>query len=55
MSFETTFETVVDQTCKILEEKQVQYSLRRLSEFDYRLECLERELDFFIEKYQNVD
>jgi hypothetical protein len=54
MSFETVFETVVEQTCRILEEKQVQYSLRRLGEFDRQLECLERELDYIIEKYQDV-
>ena len=51
---ETCFEAVLDEACKILEHKQIQYSLRRLKEFDENLENLERELDAIIEKFENA-
>ena len=44
------FESVLDDTCRALEDRQAKYSLRRIREFDERLETIEKELDAFLEK-----
>jgi sugar diacid utilization regulator len=49
---ETSFEAVLDKACEKLQEKQVQYSIRRLREMDEQLGSLERELNAFIENPQ---
>ena len=46
---EISFETVLDETCRKLEEKHILYSLKRIKEFDKRLENIEKELDVFLE------
>ena len=45
---QTSFETVLDETCKILEDKQIQYFLKRIGEYDRILEKIEEELDIFL-------
>ncbi|MDR0472222.1 MAG: hypothetical protein LBH43_00885 [Treponema sp.] len=42
-----SFESVLDETCRVLEGKQIQYSLKRIREFDEILQNLEREIDAF--------
>ena len=48
---EPSFRAVLDTACDRLQEKHVQYSLRRLREMDEELELLERELDQFIGQF----
>ena len=45
---ETSFETVLDTTCERLQEKQVQHSIRRISEMEEKLKGLEKDLDEFL-------
>ena len=47
-----SFETVLDETCRILESKQVQHSIKRIREFDERLGFIEKELDAFIGNFE---
>jgi hypothetical protein len=42
------FEAVLDNVCDRLEDKQVEYSIKRLRELEARLGVLEQELDDFI-------
>ena len=42
------FETILDNTCSRLHDKQVEYSLKRLAELEKILIDLERELDVFV-------
>jgi hypothetical protein len=42
---ELRLETILDNACQRLQDKQVTYSIRKLQELDLRLEDLERELD----------
>jgi hypothetical protein len=42
------FEAVLDGVCGRLEDKQVEFSIRRLRELGIRLELMEQELDAFI-------
>jgi hypothetical protein len=39
------FEAVLDSVCERLEDKQAEYSIRRLREMDTQLGILEKELD----------
>jgi hypothetical protein len=43
-----SFYEVLDSACERLEDKQIQYSIRRLHELDVRLEEMEKELDDFL-------
>ena len=43
-----TFEDVLDTACERLEEKHIQYSIRRIMELDEELGRLEKELDELI-------
>ena len=45
---EQTFETVLDSACERLNEKHIQYSLRRIREMEVILAGLEKELDDFL-------
>jgi hypothetical protein len=45
---DSDFETVLENVCGRLEDKQVEFSVRRLRELEARLEVLEQELDAFI-------
>jgi hypothetical protein len=47
-SWERSFETVLETTFERLEEKQIQYNIRRIREMDEELTRLEMELDEFI-------
>jgi transposase len=47
---EMTFDSLLDETCDRLMDRQVQYSIRRIYEMEKRLEMLERELEEFIQK-----
>jgi hypothetical protein len=47
---EQSFETVLDSTCERLQEKYIQYSLRRIREMDDILAGLEKELDDFLSR-----
>lgn len=46
---ETSFETVLYDVCRVLEDKQVQYHVKRLLELDLVLEEMEKQLDAIIE------
>jgi hypothetical protein len=43
-----SFNEVLDSACERLEDKQIQYSIRRLHEMDLRLENLEKDLNDFL-------
>ncbi|MCL1959232.1 MAG: hypothetical protein FWF68_06490 [Spirochaetes bacterium] len=45
-----TFSNVVDEACDKLMEKQIKYSIRRITEMEERLADMERELDDFLGK-----
>jgi len=45
-----TFNDVVDEACGKLLDKQIKYSIRRLTEMEERLANMERELDDFLGK-----
>jgi hypothetical protein len=46
---EMTFDSLLDETCERLMDRQVQYSIRRIYEMEKRLDILERELEEFIQ------
>ncbi|MDR1445561.1 MAG: hypothetical protein LBI90_01560 [Treponema sp.] len=43
-----SFETLLDQTCDKLQEKQIQYSIGILCRMEAELEGVEKELDAFL-------
>jgi len=43
-----TFDTLLDETCERLLDRQVKYSIQRIHELEKRLCTLERELDDFL-------
>ena len=43
-----TFDTLLDETCERLLDRQVKYSIQRIHELEKRLDTLERELDEFL-------
>jgi hypothetical protein len=43
-----SFETVLDETCERLWDRQVQYSIQRIHELEDHLTGMERELDAFL-------
>jgi hypothetical protein len=45
---ETSFEAVLDSACEKLNEKQIQYSLRRMKEMNETLAGIEKELNDFL-------
>ena len=45
---ESSFATVLDTACERLQEKHIQYSLRRIKEMDEELAGLQKELDDFL-------
>ena len=45
---ELTFESLLDETCERLLDRQVKYSIQRIYELEKRLASLERELDDFL-------
>jgi hypothetical protein len=45
-----TFDTLLDETCERLLDRQVKYSIQRIHELEKRLDTLERELDEFLKK-----
>ena len=49
------FESLLDDTCTRLQQKQAQYSIRRLQELDVILGDLERELDMIIALLPQAD
>jgi hypothetical protein len=48
-----SFDEVLDSVCERLEDKQIQYSIQRLRELDFRLAGLEKELDDFLLREKN--
>lgn len=50
---ETSFEEILDSACERLEEKRVQYTIRRIKEMNTVLAALEQELDVYINKNTN--
>ena len=48
ISMDSSFSSVVDETCQRLMDKQIQYSIRRIQEMADRLSVLEQELDTFL-------
>ena len=47
---EMTFDSLLDETCERLMDRQIKYSIRRIYEMEKRLESLERELEEFIQR-----
>ena len=47
---ETSFEYVLDSACERLWEKQVQLSIKRITEMEERLDIFEKELNEFLGK-----
>ena len=47
---ELTFDSILDQACERLLDRQVKYSIQRIYEMEKRLDILERELDEFMRK-----
>ena len=45
---DVTFDSLLDQTCERLLDRQVKYSIQRIHELEARLDSLERELNEFI-------
>ena len=45
---ELTFDTLLDETCERLLDRQVKYSIQRIYELEKRLDVLEHELDEFL-------
>jgi hypothetical protein len=45
-----TFDTLLDETCERLLDRQVKYSIERIHELEKCLNVLERELDEFLRK-----
>jgi hypothetical protein len=43
-----TFDSLLDETCERLLDRQVKYAIQRIHEMEKRLVNLERELDDFI-------
>ena len=43
-----TFDTLLDETCERLLDRQVKFSIQRIHELEKRLDTLERELDDFL-------
>jgi len=44
----SSFAEVVDEACKQLMDIQIKHSIRRISQMEERLSCLEQELDAFL-------
>ena len=44
------FDTLLDETCERLMDRQVKYSIQRIHELEKRLGSIERELDEFISR-----
>ena len=47
---EITFDSILDETCERLLDRQAKYSIQRICEMEKRLELLEIELDEFLRK-----
>jgi len=45
-----TFDSLLDETCERLLDRQLKYSIQRIYEMEKRLCCLEGELDEFLRK-----
>jgi hypothetical protein len=45
-----TFDTLLDETCERLLDRQIKYAIQRIHEMEKRLGNLERELDEFLKK-----
>ena len=47
---ELTFDSILDETCERLLDRQAKYSIQRIQEMEKRLEALECELNDFLRK-----
>ena len=45
-----TFDSLLDETCERLLDRQLKYSIQRIQELEKRLCCLEDELDEFLRR-----
>jgi predicted metal-dependent phosphoesterase TrpH len=45
---ELTFDSILDETCERLLDRQAKYSIQRIQEMERHLETLERELNEFL-------
>jgi len=43
-----SFDSILDETCERLLNRQVKYAIQRIHEMEHRLDNLERELDEFL-------
>jgi len=46
-----TFDSLLDETCERLLDRQLKYSIQRIYELEKRLCCLEDELNEFIQSH----
>ena len=47
-----SFDSLLDETCERLLDRQAKYFIQRISEMEKRLGSLERELDEFLQRKQ---
>ena len=47
---EISFDSILDETCERLLDRQAKYSIQRIYEMEKRLEILEHELEEFLRK-----
>jgi len=47
---DSSFDSILDETCERLLDRQVKYSIQRIYEMEKRLVNLENDLDDFIQK-----
>jgi predicted metal-dependent phosphoesterase TrpH len=47
---ELTFDSILDETCERLLDRQAKYSIQRIQEMEKHLESLEKELNEFLRK-----
>jgi hypothetical protein len=45
---DVSFDSILDETCERLLDRQVKYAIQRIHEMEQRMDTLERELDEFL-------
>jgi hypothetical protein len=51
----SSFDAMLDSACERLQDKQTQYSIRRLRELDLQLGELEKELEDFLQNSRRME
>ena len=47
-----SFDSILDETCERLLDRQVKYAIQRIHAMEHRLDTLERELDEFLSAHK---